>query len=204
MQGTLKRKTNAGRHDIVLGTQYKSHRSQIQGTWNISQYFLLRYLEVHFSPASLIGLHCSKVVGGVREVEGRKWGTEGERKRETDTKYICLEYSCRATKFKPGVSDSKSFGYNHRRCPVKLNIIICSRIVSIILSAKHLAINRNCTYESKRFYWGKWFVEKSYMLWDLKTGPPSLCSWLCPSKARVSGLLLIFVWPFNSETESLF
>lgn len=29
-------------------------------------------------------------------------------------------------------------------------------------------------------------------------------SWLRPSKARVSRLLLVFVWPFASDTESLF
>lgn len=44
--------------------------------------YRLRYLEAQFSPASLIGLHCSKVVRGVREVEEIKAGSSrGEEKR---------------------------------------------------------------------------------------------------------------------------
>lgn len=80
--------------------------------------YRLRYLGARFSPVSLIGLHCSKVVRGIREAEGIKGGSSRARKTEADIRYICLKYTGRTTRFKPG-------GYKHRRCALKLTVIIC-------------------------------------------------------------------------------
>lgn len=74
--------------------------------------YRLRYLEARFSPASLIGLHCSKVVRGIREAEGIKVGSSRARKTEAGIRYICLKYIGRTTRFKPGGSDSTGIGYS--------------------------------------------------------------------------------------------
>lgn len=74
--------------------------------------YRLRYLEARFSPASLIGLHCSKVVRGIREAEGIKVGSSRARKTEAGIRYICLKYTARTTRFKPGGSDSTGIGYS--------------------------------------------------------------------------------------------